>query len=137
MAKRKKREEQKVSQETSSVPVNSVRVDKWLWATRSYKTRTMATDACSMGHVRINKNVVKASHKVKIGDEVQALTPGGKKILIVKGLAEKRGPYSFAQTLYEDKTPPPVKQIAPPRFEKGMGRPTKKNRRTLNKIRGR
>ena len=131
MTKRKKKES-KVEE-----PLAAVRVDKWLWATRSFKTRSMATDACSSGHVKVNKSVAKASYKVKVGDEVRALTPGGKKILIVKGLAEKRGPYSFAQTLYEDLTPPPIPQIAPPRFEKGMGRPTKKNRRALNKIRGR
>ena len=131
MAKRKKIEPQEKE------PKNSVRVDKWLWATRSFKTRSMATEACSCGHVKVNKSVVKASHKVKVGDEVRALTPGGKKVLVVEGLAEKRGPYSFAQTLYEDRTPPPIPQIAPPRFEKGMGRPTKKNRRALNKIRGR
>ncbi|MEC7987235.1 MAG: RNA-binding S4 domain-containing protein [Myxococcota bacterium] len=131
MTKRKKAEPQPAE------PKTSVRVDKWLWATRSFKTRSLATDACSSGHVKVNKSVVKASYKVKLEDEVSALTPGGKRILIVKGLAEKRGPYSFAQTLYEDLTPPPVPQIAPPRFEKGMGRPTKKNRRAFNKIRGR
>ena len=131
MAKRKKIEIEREER------VASVRVDKWLWAIRSYKTRSMATEACSSGHVKVNKNVVKASHKIKIDDEVRALTPGGKKILIVKGLAGKRGSYSFAQTLYEDHTPPPIKEIAPPRFEKGMGRPTKKDRRMLNKLRGR
>ena len=131
MTKRKKIESK------AEEPLAAVRVDKWLWATRSFKTRSMATEACSSGHVKVNKSVSKASYKVKVGDEVRALTPGGKKILIVKGLAEKRGPYSFAQTLYEDLTPPPIPQIAPPRFEKGMGRPTKKNRRALNKIRGR
>ena len=64
-------------------------------------------------------------------------TPGGKKILKVLGLAEKRGPASFAVTLYEDQTPPEVKELAPPRFERGCGRPTKKDRRMLNRLRGR
>ena len=120
----------------SNVQISSepVRVDKWLWATRSYKTRSMATKACTNGHVRINGNVTKASQKVRIGDEVRALTTGGVRILIVVAFAEKRGPFSFAQTLYEDKTPPPIKEIAPPRLIRGGGRPSKKERRRFNKL---
>ena len=113
-----------------------VRIDKWLWATRRFKTRTLATEACSSGNVRINGVIVKASSKVTVGDEVRALTPGGRKILKVLALAEKRGPASFAVTLYEDLTPPEPKQIAPPRFEKGAGRPTKKDRRKITRLRG-
>ena len=114
-----------------------VRVDKWLWATRSYKTRSVASKACSSGNVRINGSIAKASQKVRVGDEVRALTTGGLRILIVVSFAEKRGPYSFAKTLYEDKTPPPVKEIAPPRLVRGGGRPTKKDRRNYNKLSGR
>ena len=114
-----------------------VRVDKWLWATRKYKTRTLAGKACDSGNVRINNNIAKASSKVQIGDEVKALTPGGPKILKVLGLAEKRGPASFAQTLYEDLTPVQPRELAPPRFDKGAGRPTKKDRRRLERIKGR
>ena len=114
-----------------------VRVDKWLWATRSYKTRSMATKACASNNVRINGIVAKASQKVQVGDEVRALTAGGPRILIVVSFAEKRGPYSFAKTLYEDKTPPPVKEIAPPRLVRGSGRPSKKDRRRYNKLSGR
>lgn len=122
--------EEEVERDTS----NPVRVDKWLWATRSYKTRSLATQACSSGNVRINGSVAKASQKVHVGDEVRALTEGGMRILIVVAFAEKRGPYSFAKTLYEDKTPPPVKEIAPPRLIRGGGRPTKKERRRYNKL---
>jgi len=114
-----------------------VRVDKWLWATRSYKTRSLAGKACSSNNVRINGQIAKASQKVRIGDEVRALTTGGMRILIVVAFAEKRGPYSFANTLYEDKTPPPVKEIAPPRLVRGSGRPSKKDRRRYNKLSGR
>lgn len=114
-----------------------VRVDKWLWATRSYKTRSMAGKACASGHVKINGATAKASQKVRIGDEVRALTTGGMRILIVQAFAEKRGPFSFAQTLYEDKTPPPIKEIAPPRLVRGEGRPSKKDRRRFNKLSGR
>ena len=112
-----------------------VRVDKWLWATRKFKTRTLAGKTCDTGHVKINGNAAKASSKVKVGDEVRALTPGGAKILKVLALAEKRGPASFAVTLYEDLTPEQPKEIAPPRVERGKGRPTKRDRRRFDRQR--
>ncbi len=113
---------------------NSVRVDKWLWAARMFKTRTLATSAAKAGHVKVNGNVAKSSLKVKSGDNVVALTPGGKRILEVIALAETRGPAIFAQTLYIDHTPSPEPDIAPPRFERGQGRPTKKDRRKLQRF---
>ena len=112
----------------------AVRVDKWLWAARMYKTRSLATSASKAGHVKINGNVAKSSTKVKVGDNIAALTPGGKRILEVIALAETRGPAVFAQTLYIDHTPIPEPDIAPPRFERGQGRPTKKNRRSLQRF---
>lgn len=122
-------------QERFGTAADAVRVDKWLWATRKFKTRTLAGDTCSSGHVRINGNIAKASSKVRVGDEVKALTPGGSKILKVLALAEKRGPASFAVTLYEDLTPEEPKEIAPPRVERGMGRPTKRDRRRFDRQR--
>lgn len=113
----------------------SVRIDKWLWATRHFKTRTLATEACRAGNVRINDVVSKAAAKVKVGDVVRALTPGGPKVLRVVLLSEKRGPASVAQTLYEDLTPVQPRELAPPRFERGSGRPTKRDRRALNRLR--
>lgn len=113
-----------------------IRVDKWLWAARQFKTRTLAGKACTSGNVRINGTIAKASSKVQIGDTVKALTPGGPKIFKVLGLAEKRGPASFAVTLYEDQTPVQPKEIAPPRFERGVGRPTKKDRRKMDRLKG-
>ena len=112
----------------------AVRVDKWLWAARMYKTRTLAGSACSAGHVKVNGDVARSSKKVRPGDSISALTQGGRKILKVLILAEKRGPASFAQTLYEDNTPEQPKEFAPPRLERGKGRPRKKERRRLNKI---
>ena len=117
--------------------LTKVRIDKWLWATRKFKTRTLAGKACSSGNVKINGDVAKSSSKVQIGDTVRALTPGGPKILKVLALAEKRGPASFAITLYEDMTPVQPREIAPPRFDKGRGRPTKKDRRSLERLKGR
>ena len=112
----------------------SVRVDKWLWAARMYKTRTLATSASKAGHVKINGNVAKSSTKVKLGDNIVTLTAGGKRILEVIALAELRGPATFAQTLYIDNTPEPEPDIAPPRFERGQGRPTKRDRRKLQRF---
>jgi ribosome-associated heat shock protein Hsp15 len=118
-------------------PLESVRVDKWLWSARMYKTRTMATEACSSGNVKVNNGTAKASQKVKVGDEISALTPGGKRILQVAVLAERRGSASIAASLYEDLTPPEPKEIAPPRFERGQGRPSKRDRRRLDRLHGR
>ena len=98
MAKKGKQQNNRNTEQESQL---TVRIDKWLWASRFFKTRSMATEACSGGHVKINQKVVKASQKVKLEDRIDVLTPGGKKNLIVKGLAEKRGPYSVAKELYE------------------------------------
>ena len=120
-------------QEKFGTTATKVRIDKWLWATRKFKTRTLAGTTCSNGQVRINGTIAKASSMVKVGDEVKALTPGGPKILKVLALAEKRGPAPFAVTLYEDITPEQPKEIAPPRVERGQGRPTKKDRRRFER----
>jgi len=124
----------KKNQDSDSL--TSVRVDKWLWAARCFKTRTLAQEACAGGHTKVNGKVAKPSQKVKIGDKIDVLTMAGKKVFLVKELAEKRGPYSVACTLYEDQSPAVEKEIAPPRFERGKGRPTKKNRRDIRKLRG-
>ena len=117
--------------------LEAVRVDKWLWAARMFKTRTLASSACSAGHVKVNGDVVKASKKIRVGDELSALTSGGRKILKVLLIADRRGPASFAQTIYEDNTPEEPRELAPPRLERGRGRPTKRDRRALNRIRRR
>lgn len=116
--------------------MDKVRVDKWLWATRMYKTRSMASDGCSGGHVQINGEIAKASAKVSVGDAVDALTPGGLRNLEVSGLGEKRGSAAVAATLYIDHTPPPEPSMPGDiTFDRGSrknrkgGRITKKERR--------
>lgn len=117
----------------------SVRVDKWLWAARLFKTRSQASKACTAGHVKLNGDSVKASKVVRPGDHLEVQTPGGLRIVDVTRLSDKRGPAAVARTLYDDHTPPP-----PPREERdfavrarGAGRPAKRDRRLLIRLRGR
>lgn len=120
------------------MPGESVRIDKWLWAARMFKTRTAATTACDGGHVRVNDLAVKPSGKVKVGDTIEAVTPRGEVVLLVQALGERRGPASVAAALYEDQTPPPPPEeiaIPPVLRDRGAGRPTKKDRRSIDKLR--
>jgi ribosome-associated heat shock protein Hsp15 len=115
----------------------TVRVDKWLWAARCFKTRTQATHACDGGLVTVNEHTAKPAHAVRAGDVVEARTPAGLRVLFVKALGDRRGSVEAAQALFEDRSPPP-----PPRepFElrdRGGGRPTKRDRRRIERIRGR
>jgi ribosome-associated heat shock protein Hsp15 len=117
----------------------AVRIDKWLWAARMFKTRSAASTACTAGHVKIDGESVKASKAVKPGDRIDVVTPGGLRNLEVVAIGERRGPAAVALTLYVDHTPPP-----PPKEERafegirdpGTGRPTKKQLRELRKLRG-
>ena len=118
--------------------MDSVRIDKWLWAARMFKTRSMATRACSAGHVTLNNQPAKAAQKVHVGDHVSVLTPSRMRLLEVQALLDKRGPASVAQTLYIDHTPPePPKEEPAVLRERGTGRPSKRERRALHKLRGR
>ena len=120
-------------------PITAVRIDKWLWAARMFKTRSAASTACTAGHVKIDGESVKASKTVKPGDRIDVVTPGGERNLEVVALGDRRGSATVAQTLYVDHTPPP-----PPKEERvlegirdpGTGRPTKKQLRELRKLRG-
>jgi ribosome-associated heat shock protein Hsp15 len=121
------------------------RVDTWLWHARLFKTRTLAAAVVSAGKVRLTRNgstarIAKTSHQVRPGDTLTF--PKGKLIRIVKieALATRRGPAPEAQGLYEDLTPPPTpkaeRPAKPASREPGSGRPTKKDRRALDKLRG-
>jgi len=118
--------------------VDSVRVDRWLCAARIFKSRTQSGAACAGGHVRVNGAVVKASHLVKIDDEIGAEAPRGVVVLDVKGLSDKRLSPALARELYNDRSPPPPPrdELFPMR-ESGAGRPTKRDRRAVERIRGR
>ena len=116
---------------------SSVRVDTWLWATRQLKSRSQATSAVRAGHVRVNGEPVKAAYKVRVGDEVRLRIEGFDRILGVNLLLNKRVSYPQARTAYDDRTPErPRVHIPAAMREKGSGRPTKKERRELDRLRG-
>jgi ribosome-associated heat shock protein Hsp15 len=114
------------------------RVDKWLWAVRVYKTRTAATDACRAGHVKLNRVGAKAAAMVRPGDTVEAFCNGREHVLEVTAIMEKRVGASVAAACYIDHSPPPPPAgMQPPNFarDRGAGRPTKRDRRDLDRVR--
>ena len=120
--------------------MDGTRVDVWVWAVRLYATRTMAAAACRAGHVKVNDVRVKPSQAVKIGDVVRAYTPGGERIVVVTGLLSKRVGAAIAVQHYEDRTPPKPPKAERDVFavrERGAGRPTKRDRRAIERLRGR
>lgn len=123
----------------STLPSAAVRIDKWLWAARIFKTRSLAGRACEAGHVTMSGDPVKPARPVRVGDSIQVVHPGGLKILEVRALSEVRGPAPVARGLYEDLSPPPPpREFVEPfaRRERGAGRPTKRDRRVLGRLRG-
>ena len=122
-----------------TAPQESVRLDRWLWAARCFRTRSAASAACSAGHVKIDGLTVKASRAIRPGVTIHVRTPGGLRILEVVALAQRRGPASVARTLYVDHSPPPEPADpapAAPRRPRGAGRPSKRDRRRLRRLRG-
>ena len=109
--------------------MSDVRIDKWLWAARFFKSRTLAAAACNGGKVHVNGDAAKASKTVRPGD-----------MLRVTALAERRGGAADAAVLYEDLTPPPPPREArpgPPAYRPpGAGRPTKRERRRIDRLAG-
>ena len=117
----------------------AVRVDRWLTAARLYKTRGLAQSACIGGHVKINDQTAKPSQMVKCGDEIRAEAPSGLRVLVVKYLSDKRLSPPLARELYDDRSPPRAPRDVVPNLavrERGAGRPTKADRRALERLRG-
>jgi ribosome-associated heat shock protein Hsp15 len=118
--------------------IDKTRVDIWLWAVRIYKTRSEATAACRGGHVRVNRAPAKASTKVKVGDRIDAFV-GRPRILEVAAVIEKRvGAPAAAKCMIDRSPPAPVvkRQARAAIREPGSGRPTKRERRELDRLRG-
>jgi ribosome-associated heat shock protein Hsp15 len=115
-----------------------VRVDVWLWSVRIYKTRSLATAACRAGHVRVNGDRAKPAQPLRVGDEVRVRTDR-ERILTVAGLLRKRAgaPAAAAALIDSSPPPPPREEVASPVLrDRGAGRPTKRERRDLDRLRG-
>lgn len=118
---------------------NSVRVDKWLWAVRLYKTRSIATEECKKGKIMIDGMPLKPSREIKVGDKIQMKRPPIVRTYEVLGLAEKRMGAKLTDGFVKDITSPEELEILEMQKhmswfdrDKGTGRPTKKDRRELD-----
>lgn len=116
---------------------DAARVDSWLWAVRAFKTRSAATTACRAGHVRVNGDKVKAAQSIKVGDEIRIRISGFDRILGVRQILVKRVGAPVAALAFEDRTPAREPQAALGLRDRGAGRPTKRERRDIDKLRGR
>lgn len=117
----------------------TVRIDSWIWAVRLIKTRSLGATACRGGHVHVNGERVKPAHAVRVGDEVRLRQEGRERIVIVKRLIRKRVGAPVAAQCYIDNSPPPPPReaFAPAGLrDRGTGRPTKRDRREMDRLRG-
>lgn len=124
-----------------AVELKKVRIDKWLWAVRIFKTRTLATETCKKSNVKINDKSVKPSYLLTVGETVGVHKNGFNLTYKVTGLLAKRVSATLAQECYEDLTPASelnkynewfVGKARPEMREKGTGRPTKRERREID-----
>ncbi|MFJ1970638.1 RNA-binding S4 domain-containing protein [Streptomyces sp. NPDC087903] len=117
----------------------SVRIDSWVWSVRLVKTRSMGATACRGGHVRVNGERVKPAYSVRVGDEVRVRQEGWERVVVVKRLIRKRVGAPVAVQCYVDNSPPPPPRdaVAPAGIrDRGTGRPTKRDRRDMERLRG-
>ena len=118
-----------------------MRLDKWLWHARFFKTRTLAAKICNGGHVRSGGQAIgKAHHTVRIGDVLTFAQGRHIRVVKVLAVAARRGPAAEARALYEDLKPPDASTALPAntvaRRPAGAGRPTKQERRRIDRLRG-
>ncbi|UCH10489.1 MAG: RNA-binding S4 domain-containing protein [Fidelibacterota bacterium] len=126
--------------------MDELRLDKWLWAARFYKTRRQATQACQAGKVKLNGQSAKPGKSIKIGDELQITRKMYKQQIRITGLNQRRTAPRIAAALYDDLTSPEVIEQAQLqrtlesafyRDRRKTGRPTKRDRRLLQRLKGR
>jgi len=125
--------------------MTGVRIDKWLWAARFFKTRALASQACELGRIESNGHQAKPSREIRIGDLLHVKNEGGDFQVEVLGLSEMRGPAAVAQALYrETEASRELRQKlaeerkAMPHFEAMReGKPSKRDRREIGRLRGR
>lgn len=124
--------------------MDDVRVDKWLWAARFFKTRSLAAEAIDIGRIEVNEERSKRSRLLRVGDVVKIRRPPFEHVVRVVALSETRGPASAAQALYEEteeslktreRLASQLRAMGPPPIREG--RPTKKERRETDRWRGR
>src|SRR5687767_13791704 len=122
------------------------RIDKWLWAARFYKTRSLAAEAISGGKVQVNGERVKRAKPLQIGDEVRIRQGPYEHLVVVRELSDRRGPAAQAATLYEEKPSSRAAREAMALQLKSVhsmfatdtkGRPTKRDRREIERLKGR
>lgn len=121
-----------------------IRLDKWLWAARFFKTRSLATEAVNGGKVSVNGARVKPGREVRLDDELHIRQGDSEKIVHVRGLSGRRGPATVAQTLYEETAASidartkqkELHQLAAAHRPRGEGRPTKRERRHIHRFVG-
>jgi ribosome-associated heat shock protein Hsp15 len=118
-----------------------MRIDKWLWSVRLFKTRTQASDACKGGKVKIDGSKIKASKEIRIGDIIEVQQHLIKKLVKVSQLPKSRVGAKFVPDLLEDMTPAGeyerldmMRQLNQEKRDRGEGRPTKKDRREIDKL---
>ncbi|HTW48196.1 MAG TPA: RNA-binding S4 domain-containing protein [Acidobacteriaceae bacterium] len=124
--------------------MTGTRIDKWLWAARFLRTRTLATKACELNRVRANEQPARPAREVRVGDRLSIQTEGGIFEVEVLGLSEMRGPASVAQALYrESDTSREARARAAAERKAGLsfapapaGRPSKRDRRLIHRFRG-
>jgi ribosome-associated heat shock protein Hsp15 len=121
--------------------LETIRIDKWLWAVRLYKTRTQASDACRGGKVKMDGQNVKPSREIRIGEEIEVQLGIIRKKITVKAILKNRVGAKLVDDYVEDLTPVEeyekldmLKQLNYEKRDRGIGRPTKKNRRDINKL---
>jgi|SRR5215204_2298842 len=121
-----------------------VRLDKWLWAARFFKTRGMAAEAIDGGKVEVNDGRAKRAKMVQLGDQVRIRQTPFEHVVVVRGISERRGPASVAATLYEETAESKAKREAlvtkirsMPTDDWDSGRPTKRDRREIERFRRR
>jgi ribosome-associated heat shock protein Hsp15 len=121
--------------------VNGLRIDKWLWAARFFKTRSLASDAVSGGKVKVNGAAIKPAHEIKPGDRLHIANSETRWVVTVKALSDKRGPAPEARLLYEE-TPESISARETARETRLVvqdpaadihGRPTKRDRRQMDR----
>ncbi len=125
--------------------MDSVRIDKWLWAARFFKTRALAADACEIGRVESNGHRAKAARDVRVGDMLRVTNEAGVFHVEVLVMSQVRGPAAVAQTFYRETEESRALRVKAAEERKAMldaggvteGRPSKRDRRDINKLRGR